>query len=81
MLVLSISTYGLPGDSVAVVSGAMIVAPLMLPIAQVTKPEAIQQVMIRTAPHLLDLMAALMTGSCSLSPNPGWPREVCWCSH
>ncbi len=77
----------------------MIVAPLMLPIAQVTKPEAIQQVMIRTAPHLLDLMAALMTGlagafplarkdvsdtlpgSCSLSPNPSWTREVCWCSH
>ncbi len=104
LLVLSscIATYGLLGDSVAVVIGAMIVAPLMLPImglafsvsvgdrrairstlivslvgivtavavgflltlpmAQVTKPEAIQQVMIRTSPHLLDLMAALMTG-------------------
>jgi uncharacterized hydrophobic protein (TIGR00271 family) len=104
LLVLAscIATYGLLGDSVAVVIGAMIVAPLMLPImglafsvsvgdrrairstlsvslvgmvtavavgflltlpiAQVTKPEAIQQVMMRTAPHLLDLMAALMTG-------------------
>jgi uncharacterized hydrophobic protein (TIGR00271 family) len=104
LLVLAscIATYGLLGDSVAVVIGAMIVAPLMLPImglafsvsvgdqraigntlvvsllgivtavavgflltlpiAQVTKPEAIQQIMIRTAPHLLDLMAALMTG-------------------
>lgn len=104
LLVLAscIATYGLLGDSVAVVIGAMIVAPLMLPImglafsisvgdrraigstltvslvgmatavvmgflltlplAQVIKPEAIQQIMIRTSPHLLDLMAALMTG-------------------
>lgn len=35
---------------------------LTLPIAQIIKPESIQQIMIRTAPHLLDLMAALMTG-------------------
>lgn len=35
---------------------------LALPIAQVVKPESITQVMIRTAPHLLDLMAALFTG-------------------
>ncbi|MFY8148494.1 MAG: DUF389 domain-containing protein [Prochlorococcaceae cyanobacterium] len=104
LLVLAscIATYGLLGDSVAVVIGAMIVAPLMLPImglafsisvgdrraivstltvslvgmatavamgflltlplAQVIKPEAIQQIMIRTSPHLLDLMAALITG-------------------
>lgn len=104
LLVLAscIATYGLLGDSVAVVIGAMIVAPLMLPImglafsisvgdrraigstltvslvgmatavamgflltlplAQVIKPDAIQQIMIRTSPHLLDLMAALMTG-------------------
>ncbi|MCP9927730.1 DUF389 domain-containing protein [Cyanobium sp. CH-040] len=104
LLVLAscIATYGLLGDSVAVVIGAMIVAPLMLPImglafsvsvgdrsgigrtlivslvgiatavtvgflltlpiAQIIKPDAIQQITIRTAPHLLDLMAALMTG-------------------
>ncbi|MGB5136574.1 MAG: DUF389 domain-containing protein [Prochlorococcaceae cyanobacterium] len=104
LLVLAscIATYGLLGDSVAVVIGAMIVAPLMLPImglaysvsvgdrsgiintlivsfvgmatavavgflltlpiAQIIKPDAIPQIMIRTSPHLLDLMAALMTG-------------------
>lgn len=102
VLAAAIATFGLLGDSVAVVIGAMIVAPLMLPImgvafsvgigdrsailssllvsiagivtavavgflltlpiARVTNPEAIQQVMIRTSPHLLDLMAALATG-------------------
>jgi len=102
VLAASIATYGLLGDSLAVVIGAMIVAPLMLPImglafsisigdrrkiintllislagiamavgvgfvlalpiAQVTQPEAIQQIMNRTSPHLLDLMAALATG-------------------
>jgi len=35
---------------------------LTLPIARITHPEAIQQIMIRTSPHLLDLMAALATG-------------------
>jgi uncharacterized hydrophobic protein (TIGR00271 family) len=102
VLAAGIATFGLLGDSVAVVIGAMIVAPLMLPImglaysvgigdrsailssllvslagiamaiavgfvltlpiARFTNPEAIQQVMIRTSPHLLDLMAALATG-------------------
>jgi uncharacterized hydrophobic protein (TIGR00271 family) len=102
VLAAGIATFGLLGDSLAVVIGAMIVAPLMLPImglaysvsigdrgailstllvslagiviavavgfvltlpiARVTNPEAIQQVMIRTSPHLLDLMAALATG-------------------
>lgn len=102
VLASSIATYGLLGDSLAVVIGAMIVAPLMLPImglafsisigdrraivstllvsvagiatavvvgfllalpiAQVKQPEAIQQIMVRTAPHLLDLMAAFVTG-------------------
>jgi uncharacterized hydrophobic protein (TIGR00271 family) len=102
VLAASIATFGLLGDSLAVVIGAMIVAPLMLPImglafsvsigdrskivstllisfagiamavavgfvltlpiAQVTYPEAIQQIMVRTSPHLLDLMAALATG-------------------
>ncbi len=102
VLAASIATFGLLGDSLAVVIGAMIVAPLMLPImglafsvsigdrrkivstllvsfagiamavavgfvltlpiARVTHPEAIQQIMIRTSPHLLDLMAALATG-------------------
>ncbi|MEX1323976.1 MAG: DUF389 domain-containing protein [Synechococcaceae cyanobacterium] len=102
VLAASIATFGLLGDSLAVVIGAMIVAQLMLPImgvafsvsigdrsailstllvsvtgivaallvgfvltlpiAQVMKPEAIQQIMVRTSPHLLDLMAALVTG-------------------
>lgn len=102
VLAASIATYGLLGDSLAVVIGAMIVAPLMLPImglafcislgdrrgilstllvsalgiatavavgfvlalpvAPMKQPEAIQQIMLRTAPHLLDLMAALVTG-------------------
>jgi uncharacterized hydrophobic protein (TIGR00271 family) len=102
VLAAGIATFGLLGDSLAVVIGAMIVAPLMLPImglafsvsigdrsailstllvslagivtamavgfiltlpiARVTDPEAIHQIMIRTSPHLLDLMAALATG-------------------
>lgn len=102
VLASSIATYGLLGDSLAVVIGAMIVAPLMLPImglafsisigdragmtntllvslagiamavgvgylitlplAPLLQPQAIQQIMVRTAPHLLDLMAALATG-------------------
>jgi uncharacterized hydrophobic protein (TIGR00271 family) len=102
VLAAGIATFGLLGDSVAVVIGAMIVAPLMLPImglafsvsigdrsailsslvvsfvgivtavavgfvltlpiARVANPEAIHQVMVRTSPHLLDLMAALATG-------------------
>lgn len=102
VLAAAIATFGLLGDSLAVIIGAMIVAPLMLPImglafgisigdrstifttmivsfagivmavavgffltlpiAGVTHPEAITQIMIRTSPHLLDLMAALVTG-------------------
>lgn len=102
VLAAGIATFGLLGDSLAVVIGAMIVAPLMLPImglafsvsigdrsaifstllvslagivtavvvgfvltlpvARVMNPEAIHQIMIRTSPHLLDLMAALATG-------------------
>jgi uncharacterized hydrophobic protein (TIGR00271 family) len=102
VLAAGIATYGLLGDSLAVVIGAMIVAPLMLPImglafsislgdrngilntllvslagiamavavgfllagpmAGLKHPQAIQQIMVRTAPHLLDLLAALATG-------------------
>ncbi|AUB56669.1 TIGR00341 family protein [Methanobacterium subterraneum] len=104
LLILSsgIATYGLLGDSVAVVIGAMIIAPLMLPIMGLAfsisagdsssmkhslllsiggiitaiavgffltlplshfyQPESIEQVMVRTAPRLLDLLAALVTG-------------------
>ena len=102
LLASGIATYGLLGDSVAAVIGAMIVAPLMLPImglafsisigdrhailssllvslagiamavivgalltlpiAAVMQAQNIQQIMVRTAPHLLDLMAALATG-------------------
>jgi uncharacterized hydrophobic protein (TIGR00271 family) len=102
LLASTIATFGLLGDSMAVVIGAMIVAPLMLPImglafcvslgdrsgmintllvslagiamavivgftltlpvAQLLHPREIQQIMNRTAPHLLDLMAALATG-------------------
>jgi len=102
LLASAIASYGLLGDSLAVVIGAMIVAPLMLPImglafsvslgdrkgmintllvslagiamavivgflitlpvAQLLNPREIQQIMNRTAPHLLDLMAALATG-------------------
>lgn len=104
LLVLSsgIATYGLLGDSVAAVIGAMIIAPLMMPImglafgisigdghamkdsllvslggilaaiivgflltfpvANFVHPQSIDQIMIRTSPKLLDLMAALVTG-------------------
>lgn len=102
LLASAIASFGLLGDSLAVVIGAMIVAPLMLPImglafsvslgnregmintllvslagiamavsvgflltlpvAQLLNPREIQQIMNRTAPHLLDLMAALATG-------------------
>ncbi|HMO52602.1 MAG TPA: DUF389 domain-containing protein [Kiritimatiellia bacterium] len=102
ILAAGISTYGLIGDSVAGVIGAMIVAPLMLPImglafsisigdrtalfsslwisisgiataiavgflltlpmARIIQPENINQIMIRTSPHLVDLLAALVTG-------------------
>ena len=102
VLASSIATFGLLGDSLAAVIGAMIVAPLMLPImglafsvsigdrsrminallvslagiamavivgflltlpvATLLHPQPIQQIMVRTAPHLMDLMAALATG-------------------
>ena len=102
VLASAIASFGLLGDSVAAVIGAMIVAPLMLPImglafsislgdrprilnsllvslagiaiavvvgflltlpvAGLLHPQTIPQVMVRTAPHLLDLMAALATG-------------------
>jgi uncharacterized membrane protein len=73
VLASCIATYGLLGDQRAIgntlvvsllgiVTAVAVGFLLTLPIAQVTKPEAIQQIMIRTAPHLLDLMAALMTG-------------------
>ena len=102
LLASAIASFGLLGDSVAAVIGAMIVAPLMLPImglafsislgdrarilntllvslagiamavavgyvltlpvAGLLQPRTIPQIMGRTAPHLLDLMAALVTG-------------------
>lgn len=102
VLASSIASFGLLGDSVAAVIGAMIVAPLMLPIMGLAfsislgdrprivnsllvslagiamavavgflltlplvgllHPRTIGQIMARTAPHLLDLMAALATG-------------------
>ncbi len=102
ILAASIATFGLLADSVATVIGAMIVAPLMLPIMGVafgvglgdrkiilssltvsilgiltaiavgfllTLPlnsvifvEANTQIMVRTAPRLIDLLAALATG-------------------
>jgi uncharacterized hydrophobic protein (TIGR00271 family) len=102
ILAASIATLGLLGDSLEVVIGAMIVAPLMLPImglafsvsigdrsaikssllvslggiavaittgfiltlpiAFLFQPENIHQVMVRTSPRLLDLLAALVTG-------------------
>jgi uncharacterized hydrophobic protein (TIGR00271 family) len=101
-LASGIATYGLLGNSVATIIGAMIVAPLMLPIMglafgisigdthaiknsllislggiavsiaigylltlpinSVTIPENIDQIMIRTSPRILDLLAALVTG-------------------
>ena len=102
VLATAIATYGLIGDSVATVIGAMIVAPLMLPImglaygisvgdgraigmsllvgaggiltsigvgfvlAQVLTasfdPEQVGQIMTRTSPNLIDMLAALATG-------------------
>ncbi len=102
ILAASIATFGLLGNSLAVVIGAMIVAPLMLPImglafsvsigdrsaitssllvslsgiataiavgfmitlpmARLFQPESIDEVMLRTAPRLMDLLAALVTG-------------------
>jgi uncharacterized hydrophobic protein (TIGR00271 family) len=102
VLASAIASFGLLGDSVAAVIGAMVVAPLMLPImglafsislgdrprilnsllvslagiaiavavgflltlpvAGLLHPRTIPQIMGRTAPHLLDLMAALATG-------------------
>jgi len=101
-LAAAISTFGLLSNSVATVIGAMIVAPLMLPIvglafgvsigdrraigtsllvgiggiltaiavgwmlSHVTlpsfDPEQVDQIMIRTSPNMLDLLAALATG-------------------
>jgi len=102
VLASAIATFGLYADSVATVIGAMIVAPLMLPIMGlafsisvgdskaiatsllvsaagiataiavgyllsrmmigVVDVTTINQVMIRTAPRLVDLLAALATG-------------------
>jgi len=102
VLASAIASFGLLGDSVAAVIGAMIVAPLMLPImglafsislgdrprilntllvslagiaiavavgflltlplAGLLHPQTIPQIMVRTQPRLLDLMAALATG-------------------
>lgn len=102
LLAAAIASFGLLGDSIAAVIGAMIVAPLMLPImglafsisigdrprifssllvslagiamavatgylltlpvAGLLQPRSIPQIMVRTAPHLLDLAAALATG-------------------
>lgn len=102
ILAAGIATFGLIGDSVATVIGAMIVAPLMLPIMGLAfsisigdrsaisssllvslggiataiivgyllsftvpsgfEPSANAQIMARTAPRLVDLMAALATG-------------------
>ena len=101
-LAAAISTFGLLSDSVAAVIGAMIVAPLMLPIMGLAfgislgdrkavinsllvgvagaatailvgyvltfvmpstfNPESVPQIMVRTSPRLLDLLAALATG-------------------
>jgi hypothetical protein len=47
----------LSGIAVAVAIGFI----LTLPIASLYKPESIEQVMIRTSPRLLDLLAALAT--------------------
>jgi uncharacterized hydrophobic protein (TIGR00271 family) len=102
ILAASIATFGILGDSLASIIGAMIVAPLMLPImglafsvsigdrkavlssllvslggiitaiavgfiltipmASLFHPESIEQIMNRTAPRLMDLLAALVTG-------------------
>lgn len=102
ILAAGIATYGLIGNSVATVIGAMIVAPLMLPIMglafsisigdghaiknsmlislggivtailvayflalpinSVINPGNVEQIMIRTSPRIIDLLAALVTG-------------------
>jgi uncharacterized hydrophobic protein (TIGR00271 family) len=102
ILAAGISTYGLLSNSVATIIGAMIVAPLMLPIMglafsisvgdgyalknsllislggiavaifvgyllaypinNIIMPQNIDQIMSRTSPGLLDLLAALVTG-------------------
>lgn len=101
VLASAIATYGLLANSVATVIGAMIVAPLMVPIMgtafgisigdrravgtslavltggvltavfvgfllslpfRALDPATIDQVVIRTAPRLVDLLAALATG-------------------
>jgi uncharacterized hydrophobic protein (TIGR00271 family) len=102
ILAASIATFGILGDSLASIIGAMIVAPLMLPImglafsvsigdrkavfssllvslggiitaiavgfiltipmASLFHPESIEEIMNRTAPRLMDLLAALVTG-------------------
>jgi uncharacterized hydrophobic protein (TIGR00271 family) len=102
ILAASIATFGILGDSLASIIGAMIVAPLMLPImglafsvsigdrqavfssllvslggiitaiavgyiltlpmASLFHPESIEQIMNRTSPRLMDLLAALVTG-------------------
>jgi len=102
ILASGIATYGLLGDSVAVIIGAMIIAPLMLPIMglafsistgdslsmkstllvslggiataiavgffltlplhTIFQVQNIGQVMVRTSPRLLDLLAAIITG-------------------
>jgi uncharacterized hydrophobic protein (TIGR00271 family) len=102
ILAASIATFGILGDSLESIIGAMIVAPLMLPImglafsvsigdrkavfssllvslggivtaiavgfiltipmASLFNPESIEQIMNRTAPRLMDLLAALVTG-------------------
>jgi len=101
-LASAIATFGLYGDSVAAVIGAMIVAPLMLPIMGLAfaisigdlrairsslvvgiggiataigvgyliallmpssfDPTNVGQIMVRTTPRLIDLLAALATG-------------------
>jgi uncharacterized hydrophobic protein (TIGR00271 family) len=98
----AIATYGLIGDAVATIIGAMIVAPLMIPImglafgisigerkaiassflvglggiltsiavgyllalpfSHTLDPTQVPQIMQRTQPHLVDLLAALATG-------------------
>jgi uncharacterized hydrophobic protein (TIGR00271 family) len=102
ILAASIATFGLLGNSLESIVGAMIVAPLMLPImglafsvsigdrqavfssllvslggiitaiavgyiltipmASLFHPESIGQIMNRTSPRLMDLLAALVTG-------------------
>ena len=102
VLATGIATYGLLGNNVATIIGAMIVAPLMLPImglafgisigdtkaikstllislagiataiaigyiltlpiSNFVQPQSIDQIMSRTSPRILDLLAALVTG-------------------